>query len=47
MLAHLFDERYRWLDSALGIWEGEFDPQAHRARYQANVVKDGASGVPQ
>jgi len=39
-------ERYRWLDNALGVWEGEFDAKAHRARYQAYVVKDDASGVP-
>jgi hypothetical protein len=25
------DERYRWLDNALGVWEGEFDAEAHRA----------------
>jgi hypothetical protein len=40
------DERYRWLDSALGVWEGEFDAQAHRAHYQAYVVQDDTSGVP-
>ena len=38
-------ERYRWLDNALGVWEGEFDADAHRARYQAYVLKDDASGV--
>jgi hypothetical protein len=39
------DERYRWLDNALGVWEGEFDAEAHRARYQAYVVKgDGSRG---
>jgi hypothetical protein len=38
-------ERYQWLDNALGVWEGEFDAEAHRARYQAYVVKDGNSGV--
>jgi hypothetical protein len=38
-------ERYRWLDNALGVWEGEFDADAHRARYQAYVLKDNASGV--
>lgn len=35
------DERYRWLDNALGVWEGEFDAEAHRARYQAYLVKNG------
>jgi hypothetical protein len=39
------DKRYQWLDNALGVWEGEFDADAHRARYHAYVVKDEASGV--
>ena len=38
-------EHYRWLDNALGVWEGEFDADAHRARYQAYVLRDDASGV--
>ena len=38
-------ERYRWLDNALGLWEGEFDAETHRARYQAYIVEDDASGV--
>jgi hypothetical protein len=38
------DERYRWLDNALGVWEGEFDAEAHRARYQAYLVRDGMNG---
>jgi hypothetical protein len=38
------DERYRWLDQALGFWEGEFDAEAHRARYQAYLVKNGLNG---
>jgi hypothetical protein len=29
------DERYAWLDGALGVWEGEFDAEQHRARYRA------------
>ena len=29
------DERYGWLDEALGVWEGEFDADALRARYRA------------
>ena len=37
-------ERYAWLDNALGVWEGEFDAEAHRARYQAYLVRDAASG---
>jgi len=39
------DERYRWLDNALGVWEGEFDAEAHRARYEAHLITDGARGV--
>jgi hypothetical protein len=38
-------ERYRWLDNALGVWGGEFDAAAHRARYQAYLVKDDASRI--
>ena len=38
------DKRYAWLDNALGVWEGEFDAEAHRARYQAYLVRDAASG---
>lgn len=37
--------RYQWLDNALGVWEGEFDADAHRARYQAYVLNDDPSGV--
>jgi hypothetical protein len=29
------DDRYAWLDGALGFWEGEFDAAQHRARYRA------------
>jgi hypothetical protein len=29
------DERYRWLHETLGVWEGEFDADAHRACYRA------------
>jgi Protein of unknown function (DUF3237) len=39
------DERYAWLDNALGVWDGEFDAETHRARYRAYLVKDDASGV--
>ena len=39
------DERYRWLDNALGVWEGEFDAESHRARYQAYLVRDAANGA--
>jgi hypothetical protein len=38
-------ERYAWLENALGVWEGEFDAEAHRARYQAYLVKDAAGAV--
>jgi Protein of unknown function (DUF3237) len=34
-------ERYAWLENALGVWEGEFDADAHTARYHAYLVKDG------
>jgi len=37
-------DRYRWLDNALGVWEGEFDTHAHRARYQAYLVTNGMHG---
>src|SRR5919204_2977472 len=39
------DERYRWLDNALAVWEGEFDAEAHRARYQAYLVRHAANGA--
>lgn len=39
------DERYAWLDGALGVWEGEFDAAEHRARYRAYVSLDGAASV--
>lgn len=32
---HTNDERYRWLNTALGVWEGEFDEETGRARYRA------------
>jgi Protein of unknown function (DUF3237) len=38
-------ETYRWLDNAVGVWEGEFDAEAHRARYQAYLVRNGGRGV--
>jgi hypothetical protein len=38
------DDRYRWLGERLGIWEGEFDAEAHRARYRAYVQADGGGG---
>jgi hypothetical protein len=38
-------KRYTWLDNALGVWEGEFDADAHRARHQAYLVQDNAGGV--
>ena len=31
------EHRYAWLDGALGVWEGEFDADQHRARYRAFV----------
>jgi hypothetical protein len=37
LLFHTEDERYRWLDGAIGVWEGEFDSGQHRAFYRAFV----------
>jgi hypothetical protein len=34
------DDRYAWLTGRLGVWEGEFDAEAHRARYHAFVTPD-------
>ncbi|MBI4787312.1 MAG: DUF3237 family protein [Chloroflexi bacterium] len=31
------DARYRWLNTTLGMWQGEFDEQAGKASYQAFV----------
>jgi hypothetical protein len=31
------DERYAWLEGALGVWEGEFDAERHQAHYRAFV----------
>lgn len=33
------DARYAWLDGALGLWEGEFDAERHRARYRAYLQR--------
>jgi hypothetical protein len=38
------DDRYAWLDNALGVWDGEFDAEAHRARYRAYLINEDASG---
>ncbi len=32
---HTDDARYAWLDGILGLWEGEFDAEAHKARCRA------------
>jgi len=29
------DSRYQWLNTTLGVWEGEFDEELGRARYNA------------
>lgn len=39
------DARYAWLDGALGLWEGEFDAEQHRARYLRLLQRRGA-GTP-
>ena len=31
------DQRYAWLNTALGVWEGEFDEIAGRATYRAFI----------
>jgi Protein of unknown function (DUF3237) len=36
------DERYAWLNGRLGVWEGEFDADAHQARYHAFLTPDPA-----
>jgi hypothetical protein len=33
------DARYAWVDGALGLWEGEFDAENHRARYRAYLQR--------
>jgi hypothetical protein len=34
------DERYAWLCGRLGIWAGDFDAEAHKARYHAFLTPD-------
>jgi hypothetical protein len=34
---HTEDTRYEWLNTALGVWEGEFDEIAGRAAYRALI----------
>ncbi|SRR5712692_2701983 len=31
------DERYQWLNTSFGFWEGQFDEEAGRASYQAYI----------
>jgi hypothetical protein len=38
------DARYGWLDGALGLWEGEFDAERHRARYRAYLQRISTIG---
>lgn len=38
------DVRYRWLEEALGVWEGEFDADAHRAQYRAFLQAPSSGG---
>jgi hypothetical protein len=35
------DARYAWLDGALGLWEGEFDAERHRAYLQRTLSGRG------
>jgi hypothetical protein len=37
------DERYRWLNGAIGVWEGEFDSGQARASYRA-FIQSPANG---
>ncbi len=34
------DERYRWLNDVLGLWEGEFDEETSTARYHVHARGD-------
>jgi hypothetical protein len=34
------DERYRWLNGRLAVWEGEFDAEEERARYRAYLTPE-------
>jgi hypothetical protein len=38
------DERYGWLDGAIGVWEGEFDSGRGRASYRALVQRNDEEG---
>jgi hypothetical protein len=33
------DDRYRWLNGAIGVWEGDFDSAQGRASYRAFIQK--------
>lgn len=33
------DDRYRWLNTSFGFWEGEFDEETGRARYKGYVPR--------
>ena len=33
------DKRYRWLNSAFGLWEGQFDEEAGKASYRGYISK--------
>ena len=40
------DPRYQWLNSVLGVWEGEFDETARKATYRAYVQNTGNAVQP-
>ena len=42
LLLQADDASYAWLNDALAVWEGEFDANAHRARYRAYLTADAA-----
>lgn len=37
------DARYAWLNGRLALWEGEFDAEAHQARYRAYLAPEPSS----
>lgn len=36
------DERYAWLDGALGVWEGRFGQEQGTAAYRASAIEEAA-----
>jgi hypothetical protein len=40
------DERYRWLNRVIGVWEGEFDEETRSARYRIAADLALLAGTP-